>query len=110
MRAQMDTAQRIAAAVASIPPGQVRSYAQVAVLAGLPGHARQVARVLAGRTGLPWHRVVRADGRIAFAPDSAQAREQARRLDSEGVRVVDGRVAAAWRPSRALDALLWAPR
>ena len=94
MRAQRDAVQRIAAAVASIPPGQVRSYAQVAVLAGLPGHARQLARVLAGHTGLPWHRVVRADGRIAFAPNSVQAHEQARHLDREGVRVVNGRVAA----------------
>lgn len=97
----------IAAAVAAIPPGQVRSYAQVAAMAGLPGHARQVARVLAASNGLPWHRVLRADGRIAFADGSAQAGEQAQRLRSEGVVVVEGRVGPAWRPARALDLLLW---
>jgi methylated-DNA-protein-cysteine methyltransferase-like protein len=101
-------AQRIAAAVAQIPHGQVRSYAQVAVAAGLPGHARQVARVLSASDGqLPWHRVLRADGRIAFAPGSAQAGEQTARLRGEGVAVLDGRVGRAWRPVRALDALLW---
>ena len=101
-------AARIAAAVAAIPAGQVRSYAQVAVSAGLPGHARQVARVLAGSDGLPWHRVLRADGRIAFPPGSDQALEQAQRLRSEGVTVVEGRVGVDWRPGRAqLDRWLW---
>ena len=76
--------------------------------AGLPGRARQVARVLAGSEGrLPWHRVVRADGRIAFAPGSAQAAEQAAALQAEGVVVVNGRVGRAWRPAPALDAWLW---
>ena len=103
-----NAADRIAAAIRAIPPGQVRSYAQVAALAGLPGHARQVARLLAASDGtLPWHRVLRADGRIAFAAGSAQALEQAQALRAEGVVVVDGRVAAGWRPPRALDAWLW---
>ncbi len=44
----MSAADRILAAVQAIGPGQVRSYAQVAAAAGLPGRARQVARVLAG--------------------------------------------------------------
>lgn len=106
--AQPGPAQRIAAAVARIPCGQVRSYAQVALAAGLPGHARQVARVLAGSDGqLPWHRVLRADGRIAFAPGSVQATTQAERLRREGVAVEDGRVGRAWRPARALDQWLW---
>ena len=101
-------ALRIIAVVAAIPPGQVRSYAQVAALAGLPGHARQVARILAGHgTGLPWHRVLRADGRIAFAAGSASAQEQAARLQAEGGEVRAGRVGLAWRPSRAIDAWLW---
>lgn len=99
---------RIEAVIAAIPAGQVRSYAQVAALDGLPGHARQVARVLAGSDGrLPWHRVLRADGRIAFPDGSAQALEQSQALRAEGVLVVAGRVGAAWRPTRALDAWLW---
>lgn len=104
----MDAARRIVAVIAAIPAGQVRSYAQVAALAGLPGHARQVARLLAGSGGsLPWHRVLRADGRIAFAAGSEQALAQARALQAEGVLVVGNRVGAAWRPARALDAWLW---
>jgi len=41
---------------------------------------------------LPWHRVVGAGGRIAFALSSAAYREQARRLRAEGVVVIAGRV------------------
>lgn len=100
--------QRITAVVAKIPSGQVRSYAQVAMAAGLPGRARQVARVLASGDGsLPWHRVVRADGRIAFAAGSAQADEQAARLRAEGVPVQAGRVGKPQRPAASLDQLLW---
>lgn len=104
----MDKAGRIVAVIAAIPRGQVRSYAQVAALAGLPGHARQVARLLAHSEGtLPWHRVLRADGRIAFAAGSGQALAQTQALQAEGVPVQDNRVGAAWRPTRALDAWLW---
>ena len=57
---------------------------------------------------LPWHRVLRADGRIAFPPGSAGFNEQCRRLRAEGVVVAQGRVK---RPSRAqdLDAAVWGP-
>ena len=41
---------------------------------------------------LPWQRVLGAGGRIVFPAGSADFREQARRLRSEGVRVVNGRV------------------
>ena len=104
-----EAAARLLAAVRAIPAGQVRSYAQVAAAAGLPGHARQVARALAGSgAGTPWHRVLRADGRIAFAPGSAAADEQARRLRGEGVEVIAGRVGRRWRPAAARDLWLWA--
>ena len=36
----------------------------------------------------PWHRVLRADGRIAFPPGSRSFREQVRRLAGEGILVV----------------------
>jgi methylated-DNA-protein-cysteine methyltransferase related protein len=99
---------RILAAVRAIPRGQVAGYGEVAARAGLPGRARLAARVLADNDdpSLPWHRVLRADGRIAFAPGSRQWREQARRLRAEGVAVRDGRVA---RRPRTLDAALWGP-
>ncbi len=100
----------IRAAVRAIPHGQVAGYGEVARRAGLPGRARLVARVLATNPdpGLPWHRVLRSDGRIAFPPGSRGWREQTARLRAEGVRVEAGRVR---RPPAAatLDARLWGP-
>jgi methylated-DNA-protein-cysteine methyltransferase-like protein len=102
--------QRILAAVRALPAGQVASYGQVAANAGLKGRARLVGRVLreAGDADLPWHRVLRADGSIAFPRGSKAYREQARRLAREDVIVRAGRVRLAdfaWEQS--LDAALW---
>lgn len=100
----------ILAAVRAIAAGQVAGYGQVARRAGLPGRARLVARVLArgNDADLPWHRVLRSDGRIAFPAGSPGFVEQRRRLLAEGVAVTaSGRVAMP--RERDLDALLWAP-
>lgn len=96
--------------LASIPRGRVASYGEVALRAGLPRRARLVGRVLGlyPHLRLPWQRVLRADGRIAFARGSAASREQRARLIAEGVRVKAGRVDLArfgWQ--RDLDAQLW---
>ena len=103
------SAARILAAVRAIPHGQVAAYGEVARRAGLPGRARLAAKVLSGNTdpALPWHRVLRADGRIAFPEGSEGYLEQAQRLRAEGVAVANGRVRM---PRRApdLDAELWA--
>ena len=106
-RARTD-AERILAAVRAIPRGRVAGYGEVAALAGLPGRARLAARVLStnAEPRLPWHRVLRADGRIAFPEGSPQWHEQVQRLRSEGVDVRGGRVA---RRSATLDAALWGP-
>ena len=100
--------------VAAIPRGRVASYGEIAARAGLPGRARMVGRVL-GDAGpeakLPWHRVLRSDGRFAFAPGSRGFREQRARLIEEGVVVTNGRVDLSrfgWQ--RNLDAELWAMR
>ncbi|NBD11672.1 MULTISPECIES: MGMT family protein [Corallococcus] len=73
--------------VRSIPRGEVRSYAQVAVYAGRPGAARGVGRELKHLPGqatqVPWWRVIRSDGTLA----PPVAHEQARRLRAEGVTV-----------------------
>lgn len=105
-----DVARRILAAVHAIPRGEVAAYGEVARRAGLPRRARLVARVLARSAdpALPWHRVVRADGRIAFPVGSEGFDEQARRLFDEGVVVSRGRVAIAHR-GEDLDTALWAP-
>jgi methylated-DNA-protein-cysteine methyltransferase related protein len=83
--------------VAMIPRGRVRTYGDVARVAGFPGRARQAGyalRVVPPELHLPWHRVVGAGGRIVFPRSSSQYREQGRRLRSEGVAVRNGRVPA----------------
>lgn len=104
------TAQRIFAAIRSIPAGSVAAYGEVAERAGLPRRARLVARLLSQRSeaGLPWHRVVRADGRIAFAPGSEGFDLQCARLRDEGVAVLAGRVHRERRVA-TLDEQLWGP-
>jgi hypothetical protein len=74
-----------------------------------PELRRLAARVLSANEDatLPWHRVVRADGRIAFPPDSKGFREQQRRLRAEGVRVTTGRVRMPARATPDLDAEIW---
>jgi len=102
--------ERIHAVIRALPAGSVCSYGAVAAKAGLPGCARLVARVLSQSDvpDLPWHRVLRASGQIAFPKDSPMFIEQSQRLRAEGIRVEAGRVKM---PKRGLDldALLWAP-
>jgi methylated-DNA-protein-cysteine methyltransferase-like protein len=81
---------RIRAAIQTIPPGKVSTYGAVARAAGLPGHARQVVRVLRTSFGLPWQRVLGSGGAIKLRGDSAM--EQRFRLEAEGVRFRGRRV------------------
>ena len=108
---ELSPAERILAAVRAVPRGQVAGYGHIAQRAGLPGRARMVARVLSENTDarLPWHRVLRSDGRIAFPEGSKGYREQSQRLRAEGVLVEKGRVRMPAR-ERDLDAELWQPR
>lgn len=80
--------ERVAAVIAALRPGEVVTYGEVAAEAGYPGAARAVGGVLARSDGLPWWRVVAANGRLAPGHEA----EQARRLGAEGVAVVGGRV------------------
>ena len=101
----------ILAAIRAVPRGQVAGYGVIARRAGLPGRARLVARILATNEdpALPWHRILRSDGRIAFPPGSRGYREQARRLAAEGVPVQGGRVRMP-ADDGSLDAAIWSPR
>ena len=105
--------RRIWETIAEIPPGCVANYGQVAEIAGIPRGARQVGyalRHVPDGLDLPWHRVIQASGRSAFAPDSAAFRRQRDRLEREGVVMQGGKVDMSryrWRP--ALDELLWKP-
>jgi methylated-DNA-protein-cysteine methyltransferase-like protein len=108
--------QAILAVVAAIPRGRVTTYGRVAERAGLPRRARLVGRVLSGLpsdSGMPWHRVLAAGGRIAFPPGSRAHRRQRALLLDEGVAVLRGRVdleSHGWStPQADLDRWLWAP-
>ncbi len=104
---------RIWSAVADIPEGCVASYGQIADIAGVTRGARQVGYALRrapADMALPWHRVLRASGVIAFAEGSDAFAEQIARLRAEGVTVTNGRVDMRrfrWQPD--LDELLWKP-
>lgn len=87
---------RVYALVRRIPPGRVASYGQVAALLGARHGARAVGwalRALRGdaASGVPWHRVLGAGGRVSL-PDAMGGREQRRRLRAEGVRFRRGAV------------------
>ena len=75
---------RIERTIRAIPRGKVSTYGAVAKIAGYPGAARLVARVLRRGFGLPWQRVLGAGGQIKLTGDSAI--EQRLRLEAEGVR------------------------
>ncbi len=106
--ADLSSAKRILAAIRAIPRGQVAGYGEVARRAGLPGRARQVARLLSENADpkLPWHRVLRSDGRIAFPDGSKGHAEQTRRLRAEGVWVEKGKVKGL-KAAATIDEQIW---
>ena len=79
--------------VRAIPKGKVATYGSVAQAAGFPGAARQVVWALRATSGLPWHRVVGAGGRIRLP--GANGLEQRMKLEFEGVRFAGTRIAMA---------------
>lgn len=98
---------RIYGVVSRIPRGRVATYGQVARVAGLAGQARLVGYALAaldGRSRIPWHRVVNAQGEISLRRDGGPASVLQRlRLQRERVRFdARGRI--------RLDLFRWRPR
>jgi methylated-DNA-protein-cysteine methyltransferase-like protein len=82
------TYDRIYAIVRRIPRGRVATYGQVAQLAGLAGHARQVGyamHALPNGTTVPWHRVVSGQGAVSRRAVPGAELEQRLRLEAEGV-------------------------
>jgi len=99
--------QKIWKTVLSIPSGRVSSYGQIADLAGLPGRARLVGKALGyspKEMQVPWYRVLRSDGKIAFPAGSDHAQTQKGLLQEEGVAVINNRVKLKeyqWQPDLA---------
>lgn len=88
-----------------IPRGKVASYSGVAFAAGWPGRARLVARVLGDvppeYQGLPWFRVINAQGKVAIPKGTPGHLKQIRLLKAEGVVFLNGKVSFAahgWQP------------
>lgn len=100
--------ERIWQVVQLIPEGAVASYGQIADLAGLPGRARLVGKCL-GKVPehgykdrfVPWYRVLRSTGQIAFPVGSKHFDEQRAKLTAEGIEVKSNRVSIkrfGWQP------------
>jgi methylated-DNA-protein-cysteine methyltransferase related protein len=102
---------RIYRVVSRIPRGRVATYGQVAALAGIRGHARQVGyalHALPPRSRVPWHRVINARGGVS--PRSVPGADALQRVLLRSERVAfdrEGRVDLArfgWRPRAAVSA------
>ena len=90
-------AEQVLDLVEKIPAGRVMAYSDIAdVLGG--GGPRQVGQAMSRfGSGVPWWRVLRADGTCA----PVQGSEQRQRLRDEGTPFVGDRVdmtRARWRP------------
>lgn len=83
--------EQVYSIVEKIPYGKVMSYGQIAWMLGRPRCARLIGRAMRYcPEGLPWQRVVRADGSIA---DGGHPEIRRALLDAEGVPFLsDGRV------------------
>lgn len=81
--------ERIYAVVRRIPHGRVATYGQVARLAGLGRHARQVGYALSALTTgsrVPWHRVINARGEVSRRARPGAELSQRMLLEREGHR------------------------
>ena len=98
--------QQIYKLVRRIPAGRVATYGQIASLAGVAGHARQVGyalHALPAGTTVPWHRVVNAQGEISRRAVPGAELIQQQLLEREGIKLdARGRV--------PLSRVRWLPR
>jgi methylated-DNA-protein-cysteine methyltransferase related protein len=107
LRFNQQKSQQIWKTVSQVPVGKVSSYGLIADLAGLPGRARMVGAVLRqapAELQLPWHRIIKSNGQLAFKAGSESARRQKELLQQEGVVVLNNRVNMkrfAWQPGLA---------
>jgi methylated-DNA-protein-cysteine methyltransferase-like protein len=79
---------RIYEIVNHIPRGKVATYGQIAGLAGMPGHARQVGYALHSLpegSGVPWQRVINRKGQISLRAYPSAEHLQRALLEAEGI-------------------------
>jgi methylated-DNA-protein-cysteine methyltransferase-like protein len=96
------------ALVRRVPSGRAVTYGQVAALLGRPRAARAVGGAMRRcPAGVPWHRVVNAQGRISRRARAAGMVTQRLLLEREGVTFRRGRVDLArhgWDEARGRQA------
>jgi methylated-DNA-protein-cysteine methyltransferase related protein len=96
--------EKIYSVVKKIPFGCVATYGQIAGLAGLPRHARQVGYALNALNDnqVPWHRVINAKGKISRRSNPDYENLQRILLEEEGIAFdKDGKISLAryrWNP------------
>ncbi len=106
----MDFYKRMQLVCDRIPEGKVATYGQIAMLCGMPGHARQVGYGLGcDRAGnVPAHRIVNASGLLSGAAAFEYPEEQKLLLEGEGVsveRLPEGKSGGLWKVD--LKKYLW---
>jgi methylated-DNA-protein-cysteine methyltransferase-like protein len=81
--------QLVYALVRAIPYGKVLNYGRVAELLDVPQGARAVGWAMSalryGPQGVPWWRVINAQGRVSIKGSPEGAIEQRARLEAEGI-------------------------
>jgi len=91
--------------VRQIPRGRVMTYGQIAALLGAPRAARAVGYAMRHcPPGVPWQRVVNAQGGISLRANVDSMLTQRILLEQEGVTVRRGRIALEryrWHGARA---------
>lgn len=104
-----DAYARIYAVVREIPRGRVATYGQVAAIAGLPGHARQIGYALHSLedgSDVPWQRVINAKGEVSPRSSGGWEGFQRHLLEEEGIEFdARGRVdleSCRWDPDEGL--------
>ena len=101
IRVSFDPVYRL---VKLIPPGRVLTYGAIAKALRLRGGARTAGRAMGATPkgkGIPWHRVLGADGKILIREPYGSL--QKKLLESEGIPVVESRINVKqylWTPPR----------
>src|SRR5579875_2853548 len=86
--------ENVISIIRNIPEGKVMTYGQIASLAGSPGAARQVVRILhsmSKKYQLPWHRVINSKGELAILDDESFSMQKLL-LEMEGVEIINRKI------------------